>query len=43
MTAYQTQDPFSSDFFEIERQRGPRIPVVTIYYISQAQDTLFFP
>lgn len=31
MTAYQTQDPFSSDFFEIERQRGPRIPVVTIY------------
>ena len=45
MSAYQTQDPFSSNFFEIvkvARQHLPGIPLVTIYYISQTQGMLFF-
>lgn len=45
MSAYQTQDPFSSNFFEIvkvERQHFRGIPLVTIYYISQTRGMLFF-
>ncbi|CAH3024528.1 unnamed protein product, partial [Porites evermanni] len=45
MAAYQTQDPFSSNFFEIvkvERQHFPGIPLVTIYYISQTQEFRIF-